>query len=67
MSLGLFDYSWTSCKFADDCRAQQDRAGDLVPLTRWALLFLNGFCTPSASAGLAATIWAVIVPALMAR
>lgn len=38
-----------------------------VPPTLGALLFPDGFLYAIGFAGLAATIWAVIVPALMAR
>lgn len=68
VSLGLFDYIADFFKFADD-RGGRNKSAliTFVPPTIGALLFPNGFLYAIGFAGLAATIWAVIVPALMAR
>ena len=68
MSLGLFDYIADFFKFTDDRGGRTKSALiTFVPPTVGALLFPNGFIYAIGFAGLAATIWAVIVPALMAR
>ncbi|AKA37668.1 tryptophan permease [Yersinia ruckeri] len=68
VSLGLFDYIADFFKFADDGIGRAKSAlVTFVPPTIGALLFPNGFLYAIGFAGLAATIWAVIVPALMAR
>ncbi len=68
VSLGLFDYLADFCKFKDDAVGRSKTAlVTFVPPTLAALLFPNGFLYAIGFAGLAATIWAVIVPALMAR
>lgn len=68
VSLGLFDFLADFFKFKDN---QADRTKSalvtFVPPTLAALLFPNGFLYAIGFAGLAATIWAVIVPAMMAR
>lgn len=68
VSLGLFDFIADFFKFADD---KQGRLKSIlitfVPPTVLALIFPNGFIYAIGFAGLAATIWAVIVPALMAK
>ncbi|ENG4185633.1 tryptophan permease [Providencia rettgeri] len=68
VSLGLFDFIADFFKFKDN---QQGRFKSVlvtfVPPTILALIFPNGFIYAIGFAGLAATIWAVIVPALMAK
>lgn len=68
VSLGLFDYIADVFKFTDDRHGRTKSAlVTFVPPAIGALLFPNGFLYAIGFAGLAATIWAVIVPALMAR
>ncbi|PJE88962.1 tryptophan permease [Yersinia mollaretii] len=68
VSLGLFDYIADFFKFSDDRNGRTKSALiTFVPPTIGALLFPDGFLYAIGFAGLAATIWAVIVPALMAR
>lgn len=68
VSLGLFDYIADFFKFSDDRGGRTKSALiTFIPPTLGALLFPNGFLYAIGFAGLAATIWAVIVPALMAR
>jgi tryptophan-specific transport protein len=68
VSLGLFDYLADFFKFSDDRNGRAKSAlVTFVPPTIGALLFPNGFLYAIGFAGLAATVWAVIVPALMAR
>ncbi|MGP2515341.1 tryptophan permease [Yersinia sp. 2545 StPb PI] len=68
VSLGLFDYIADFFKFSDTRnRRTKSALITFVPPTLGALLFPNGFLYAIGFAGLAATIWAVIVPALMAR
>jgi tryptophan-specific transport protein len=68
VSLGLFDYIADFFKFNDDATGRSKTALiTFTPPTVAALLFPNGFLYAIGFAGLAATIWAVIVPALMAR
>lgn len=68
VSLGLFDYIADFFKFSDDATGRSKTAlVTFAPPTLAALLFPNGFIYAIGFAGLAATIWAVIVPALMAR
>ncbi|MFM0984117.1 tryptophan permease [Yersinia enterocolitica] len=68
VSLGLFDFIADFFKFTDDRGGRTKSALiTFVPPTVGALLFPNGFLYAIGFAGLAATIWAVIVPALMAR
>ncbi|EKT63943.1 tryptophan permease [Providencia burhodogranariea] len=68
VSLGLFDFIADFFKFKD---SGQDRFKSalitFLPPTVLALIFPNGFIYAIGFAGLAATIWAVIVPALMAK
>ncbi|WP_419209794.1 tryptophan permease [Providencia manganoxydans] len=68
VSLGLFDFIADFFKFNDN---QQGRLKSalitFLPPTVFALVFPNGFIYAIGFAGLAATIWAVIIPALMAR
>lgn len=68
VSLGLFDYIADFFKFSDDgCGRAKSALVTFAPPTLAALLFPNGFLYAIGFAGLAATVWAVIVPALMAR
>ncbi|MDX7985744.1 tryptophan permease [Xenorhabdus sp. 12] len=68
VSLGLFDYLADFFKFDDSHQGRLKTALiTFVPPTILALIFPNGFLYAIGFAGLAATIWAVIVPALMAR
>ncbi|SFN80848.1 tryptophan permease [Xenorhabdus japonica] len=68
VSLGLFDYLADFFKF-DDSRKGRFKTAliTFIPPTVLAMVFPNGFLYAIGFAGLAATIWAVIVPALMAR
>ncbi|WP_445497442.1 tryptophan permease [Photorhabdus sp. SF281] len=68
VSLGLFDYLADFFGFKDNSTGRLKSAlVTFIPPTALALLFPNGFLYAIGFAGLAATIWAVIVPALMAR
>lgn len=68
VSLGLFDFLADFFKFNDSTSGRTKSAlVTFVPPTLAALLFPNGFLYAIGFAGLAATIWAVIVPAMMAR
>lgn len=68
VSLGLFDYLADFFKFSDDTVGRSKTAlVTFAPPTIAALLFPNGFLYAIGFAGLAATVWAVIVPAMMAR
>ncbi|MCC8420723.1 tryptophan permease [Photorhabdus thracensis] len=68
VSLGLFDYIADFFGFKDDNTGRLKSAlVTFIPPTVLALLVPNGFLYAIGFAGLAATIWAVIVPALMAR
>jgi tryptophan-specific transport protein len=68
VSLGLFDFLADFFKFSDNSTGRAKSAlVTFVPPTLAALLFPNGFLYAIGFAGLAATIWAVIVPAMMAR
>ncbi|CDL81979.1 tryptophan permease [Xenorhabdus szentirmaii] len=68
VSLGLFDYLADFFKFGSNAKGRFKTALiTFVPPTVLALLFPNGFRQAIGFAGLAATVWAVIVPALMAR
>ncbi|MTC25392.1 amino acid permease, partial [Providencia alcalifaciens] len=68
VSLGLFDFIADFFKFND---SHQGRFKSVIitflPPTILGLAFPNGFIYAIGFAGLAATIWAVIIPALMAR
>ncbi|CDG20945.1 Tryptophan-specific transport protein [Xenorhabdus poinarii G6] len=68
VSLGLFDYLADFFGF-DDSKSGRLKTAliTFIPPTLLALLFPNGFLYAIGFAGLAATIWAVIVPALMAH
>ncbi|PHM51557.1 tryptophan permease [Xenorhabdus sp. KK7.4] len=68
VSLGLFDYLADFFGFDDSHTGRLKTAlMTFIPPTVLALLFPNGFLYAIGFAGLAATIWAIIVPALMAR
>lgn len=66
--LGLFDYIADLCRF-DDSRIGRTKTAVLtfLPPTLGGLLWPDGFRSAIGWAGLAATIWSVIVPALMLR
>lgn len=68
VSLGLFDYLADVFTFSDDAVGRSKTAlVTFAPPTLAALLFPNGFLYAIGFAGLAATVWAVMVPAMMAR
>lgn len=68
VSLGLLDYIADFFKFEDTPVGRTKSAlVTFAPPTIGALLFPNGFLYAIGFAGLAATIWAVIVPAMLAR
>ncbi|BBV04235.1 MULTISPECIES: tryptophan permease [Providencia] len=68
VSLGLFDFIADFFKFADNKFGRlKSVLVTFLPPTILALIFPNGFIYAIGFAGLAATIWAVIVPALMAK
>lgn len=66
--LGLFDYMADLCKF-DDSRAGRTKTTliTFLPPTLGGLLWPDGFLYAIGWAGLAATIWSVIVPAMMLK
>jgi len=67
VTLGLFDYLADLFGF-DDTRSGRMKTAivTFVPPTIFGLLFPDGFLIAIGFAALAATVWAVIVPALMA-
>ncbi len=68
VSLGLFDFIADFFKFDDNKPGRlKSVLITFLPPTVLALIFPNGFIYAIGFAGLAATIWAVIVPALMAK
>lgn len=68
VSLGLFDFIADFFKFDDNKSGRlKSVLVTFFPPTVLALIFPNGFIYAIGFAGLAATIWAVIVPALMAK
>lgn len=68
VSLGLFDYIADFFKFSDDQWGRtQSALVTFLPPALAALFFPDGFLYAIGFAGLAATLWAVIIPALMAR
>ncbi|KEY59033.1 tryptophan permease [Serratia sp. DD3] len=68
VSLGLFDFLADFFKFSDSPVGRtQSALLTFVPPALAAVLFPNGFLYAIGFAGLAATVWAVIVPAMMAR
>ena len=66
--LGLFDYIADLCKF-DDSRLGRTKTTlvTFLPPTLGGLLWPDGFLYAIGWAGLAATIWSVIVPAMMLK
>ena len=68
VTLGLFDYIADLCKF-DDSRPGRTKTAliTFLPPLLLSLAFPFGFVLAIGYAGLAATIWAVIVPALLAK
>lgn len=68
VTLGLFDYLADLFKF-DDSRSGRFKTAVITfaPPVIGGLLWPNGFLYAIGYAGLAATIWAAIVPALLAR
>ena len=68
VTLGLFDYLADLFGF-DDSRSGRLKTASItfIPPTVLGLLFPNGFLIAIGFAALAATIWAVIVPALLAK
>ncbi|GLS83527.1 tryptophan permease [Paraferrimonas haliotis] len=68
VTLGLFDYIADLFDF-DDGRSGRFKTAlvTFVPPTLLALLFPNGFIVAIGFAALAATVWTLIVPALMAK
>ena len=68
VTLGLFDYIADLCKF-DDSRSGRTKTAliTFLPPLLLSLAFPFGFVLAIGYAGLAATIWAVIVPALLAK
>ena len=67
VTLGLFDYLADLFGFDDSRNGRiKTAAVTFVPPTVFGLLFPDGFLIAIGFAALAATVWAVIVPALMA-
>jgi tryptophan-specific transport protein len=67
VSLGLFDYMADFFKFKDNKSGRLKTALiTFLPPTAAALFFPDGFIYAIGYAGLAATVWAVIIPAMMA-
>ncbi|MEI9535003.1 tryptophan permease [Moellerella wisconsensis] len=68
VTLGLFDYLADFFKFKDNGTGRfKSAVVTFLPPTVLALLLPNGFLYAIGFAGLAATVWAVIVPAMMAK
>lgn len=68
VSLGLFDYLADFFKFSDNGMGRLKTAlVTFIPPTILAIVFPDGFLYAIGFAGLAATIWAAIIPALMAK
>lgn len=67
VTLGLFDFIADACKLSDNAlgRIKTGMITFMPPLV-FALLFPYGFIVAIGFAGLMATIWALIVPAMMA-
>lgn len=66
VSLGLFDYVHDSFALTDSSRGRTQAACiTFIPPTLAALLYPDGFLYAIGFAGLAATLWAVIIPACM--
>lgn len=68
VTLGLFDYLADLFKF-DDSRMGRTKTAVIlyIPPLIGGIFFPNGFIMAIGFAGLAATVWAAIVPALMAK
>jgi len=68
VTLGLFDYLADLFKF-DDSRQGRFKTAlvTFLPPILGGLIWPNGFIYAIGFAGLAATVWAAIVPALLAR
>ncbi len=68
VTLGLFDYLADLLKFEDTRLGRTKTAAILyIPPFIGGIFFPNGFYAAIGYAGLAATVWAAIVPALMAK
>ncbi|WGO84588.1 tryptophan permease [Arsenophonus apicola] len=68
VTLGLFDFIADFFKFKDNNQGRLKSALiTFIPPTLFALYYPDGFIHAIGFAGLAATIWAVIVPAMMAK
>lgn len=68
VTLGLFDYLADFFKYKDNGTGRfKSAVVTFLPPTVLALLLPNGFLYAIGFAGLAATVWAVIVPAMMAK
>ncbi|MFV0321030.1 MAG: tryptophan permease [Alphaproteobacteria bacterium] len=68
VTLGLFDYLADLFKFDDSRLGRTKTAAILfVPPLIGGVFFPNGFILAIGFAGLAATVWAAIVPAMMAK
>lgn len=68
VSLGLFDYLADFFKFSNNGSGRFKSAiVTFIPPTLLAIFFPDGFLHAIGYAGLAATIWAAIIPALMVR
>ena len=67
VTLGLFDYLADLFGFDESCQGRLKTAAvTFIPPTILGILFPNGFLIAIGFAALAATIWAAIVPAMMA-
>lgn len=68
VTLGLFDYLADLFKF-DDSRLGRGKTAAItfIPPILGGLIYPDGFIYAIGYAGLAATVWAAIVPALLAR
>lgn len=68
VTLGLFDYLADLFKFDDSKTGRLKTAGvTFIPPMLGGLIYPDGFIYAIGFAGLAATVWAAIVPALLAR
>lgn len=68
VTLGLFDYIADALKFDDSMSGRTKTAlVTYFPPTFFAILYPYGFVVAIGFAGLCATVWALIIPALMAR
>ncbi|OAT75560.1 tryptophan permease [Mangrovibacter phragmitis] len=68
VTLGLFDYLADLFSFDDTSSGRLKTAGlTFLPPVAGALCWPNGFLYAIGYAGLAATVWAAVVPALLAR